>query len=191
MITCANCGEEVTRHRLGFDMRMGDRRFCSQECRLAGRLPSLAVLIDQRSSHPNERGCRLWLTNKNPAGYGTLYDASSGKIELAHRLAFQIRHGLSKLPAHVLHHCDTPACVNPDHLFLGTDADNTADKFSKGRGLIGERCPWSILTTEQVKEIRNSYARGGTSQYKLARQFGVSRSLVNNILRGDRWKSVA
>jgi len=96
----------------------------------------------------------------------------------------------------VLHRCDTPACVRPDHLFLGTQRNNMADKLAKGRHrfgfLSGEDNPGAKLTVENVAEIRRRYAAPDhPGQWVLAREFGISRSLIQQIVQGKAWRGAA
>lgn len=89
---------------------------------------------------------------------------------------------------HVLHHCDNPPCVNPAHLFLGTNADNVADKTAKGRGRggRGEAHRNAKLTADQVREIRE-LAASGLTQREIAARYGVRHTAIGKILRGERW----
>jgi hypothetical protein len=91
----------------------------------------------------------------------------------------------------VLHKCDVRRCVRPDHLFLGTNAENTADMIAKDRECRGERNPLHKLTNEQINEIRGEYARGGITQRDLGARFGVHQSEVSRIVRGLLWKKAA
>jgi len=91
---------------------------------------------------------------------------------------------------HVLHKCDNPICVNPAHLFLGTNADNAADKVAKGRQTKGSDIVHSKLSEETVREIRRRYALGTTSQYKLAKEYGVTQSNVSRLVNVTRWKHI-
>ena len=90
----------------------------------------------------------------------------------------------------VLHRCDNPICVRPDHLFLGDAASNAADRQQKGRGASfpGEVNANSKLTSSQVGEIRARYAAGGVTQRELAAAYGIaSQSHVSQIVRGVKW----
>lgn len=93
-------------------------------------LPTIERLIARTVPEPNT-GCLLWLGFVNENGYGMLYVA--GRNRLAHRTLFALSNGPIPDDICVLHRCDTPICVNPEHLFLGTQADNVRDKVRKGR----------------------------------------------------------
>jgi hypothetical protein len=92
---------------------------------------------------------------------------------------------------HVLHRCDVPACVNPDHLFLGTHDDNMADKAAKGRVVVpaGERNHLSKLTAAQVLAIREACG-SGESQTSVASRFGLNQTHVSRIVRGTAWAAI-
>jgi hypothetical protein len=128
-----------------------------------------------------ENGCQLWTGTKNSKGYGQLTVA--GKREYAHRLAFTNRSGPVPAGMVVMHSCDTPACINPDHLSVGTPAENMADKVRKGRQQSGQAVPNALLTSEQARAIRNDTR----TQRVIAADYGVSRATVNDIKCGRTW----
>lgn len=139
--------------------------------------------------------CWLWTAYVTPDGYGTLQ--ADGASVLAHRFSWELHNG--PIPAGegphgtcVLHHCDTPACVNPAHLFLGSHADNMHDMASKGRNgqLKGSAKPCAKLTEVDVLSIRKRYAAGGISQWDLADEFGLWQSTISSILLGKTWRHV-
>jgi hypothetical protein len=94
----------------------------------------------------------------------------------------------------VLHTCDNPACVNPAHLFLGTQADNMADAAVKGRVrgkvMLGEENPQAKLTARKVRAARLRYAMGGISLRRLALEYGVDRKTMTQAIRGEHWSHV-
>jgi len=95
----------------------------------------------------------------------------------------------------VLHRCDNPKCVNPDHLFLGTQQDNIRDMQEKGRAVfpsrrVGEDHPAAILNRDQVADIRSRYKPRIVTMPMLAREYGVSKSAINMILKRRRWSDV-
>lgn len=135
-------------------------------------------------------GCWLWTGSKNKQGYGHIKVCKNGKEAnvRAHRLSWVIHCGAITNGLNVLHHCDNPPCIRPDHLFLGTALDNAQDKVQKGRGMRHEQHTSAKLTITQVFEIRRLYQEFGTTQDRLARRYGVSQSLVGAIVREEIWK---
>ena len=134
------------------------------------------------SPEPNS-GCWLWDGPVDENGYGRF--RVGARKERTHRLAYRLHCGSVPPGFRVLHACDIPACVNPSHLRLGTDADNVADKVERDRCAWGERLPSSKLTAQQVAEIRR---RDGQTHRSLAAEFGVSHSTIGAILNGVKWK---
>lgn len=137
--------------------------------------------------------CWLWTGRVGSTGYGRITVTANGRAqdENAHRVSFRLA-GHSTPPGfHVCHHCDTPLCVNPDHLFLGTNIENIADRDSKGRQSRGEGRPQSKLTEEAVMEIRRRYATGRQCQRYLARLFGVAQNTISHVVIRRTWKHVA
>jgi len=128
--------------------------------------------------------CWIWNGRQDKDGYGIFY--FSGGKERAHRFSYKLHYQIDPQDLMVCHHCDTPACVNPDHLFLGTCQDNLQDALQKGRFAIGDLNGRSKLTPEQVKYALSSTESGAS----LARKWGVSRSTVNRIRRGQGWRNV-
>lgn len=139
--------------------------------------------------HADDAGCWLWKEYCDKDGYGRV--RVGGRKLPAHRVSYELHVGPITDGLWVLHRCDRPTCVNPDHLFLGTPADNVRDMIQKGRKplIVGERAGAAKLTAQQVTNIRQRYAAGEMG-YKLAIEFGVSKSLVSLVVRGDRWKHV-
>ncbi len=133
--------------------------------------------------------CWEWTGGRNADGYGKCQ--INGKTLLAHRVAWSLAHGQD--PGHnvVLHLCDNPACVRPDHLRLGTQADNVRDMFSKRRNVnvSGDEHPAAKLTRSQVAQIRTRYANG-EGQRALAREYGVSHTNIQHIVNGRSWTTL-
>lgn len=129
-------------------------------------------------------GCWEWQAARNHRGYGQFRLAINGKshMQQAHRVSWLIHY--SELPSglHVCHHCDNPGCVRPDHLFLGTDADNAADRDRKGRGC--SRTGPVKLANEDVNQLFAMRDQGMT-QKQIASALGCSHQLVSRYLRGE------
>ena len=137
--------------------------------------------------------CWWWEGTKNNKGYGMFMAVSPAK-SLAHRFSYELVNGSIPKGKNILHQCDNPACVNPAHLVLGTHAENMRDMHRKRRGKFvahkGEHNGSSKLTDDQVRNMRRQYSGGGVTQAKLAEQFGVSRTLVSNVVTRLAWKHV-
>jgi len=127
--------------------------------------------------------CWEWAAVKTSRGYGQVWNGE--KKMQAHRVAWELTHGPIPDGFCVLHHCDNRACVNPAHLWLGTNADNMADATGKGRMARGERNgrAGTKLTSEKVREARISKI----PQYTIAARLGVSRSAISLIKSGKTW----
>jgi len=124
-------------------------------------------------------GCWKWQGRKNTKGYGHLSIRGRVKTIAAHRLSYQIHVGPVPDGMFILHKCDNPGCVNPAHLFLGTNADNMADMVSKGRQT-------SILKAEDIPKIR-AMAANKTTQAEIAAHFGVKRANISAVITGRTW----
>lgn len=134
-------------------------------------------------------GCWLWTAFKNRAGYGMIGSVGHAVL-LAHRASWEIHFGPIPTGLFVCHRCDVRACVRPDHLFLGTAAENNSDMNEKGRSryaTLGELNPSSKLTESQVVEIRNS----SETQRALAAKHGVSKALIYAIRKRLSWRHVS
>ena len=129
-------------------------------------------------------GCVEWCGGRQARGYG--YVMLDGKRLSTHRLSYELKNGPIPEAMCVCHRCDNPPCCNPDHLFLGTNADNTADKVAKGRCAKGESHGCAKLGEKEVLEIRRLLVEG-VSQYKVAAAFGISRMQVRRIMTGKSW----
>ena len=134
-------------------------------------------------------GCWEWTASKSGNGYGGF--GIAGKMQKAHRVAYQLYVGEIPKGLCVCHRCDNRGCVNPSHLFLGTYADNVHDCFNKGRQVnyFGEKNSAAKLTGEQVKTIR-AKRKEGVSVIDLAKQFRVSVPNIYKILALSTWKLI-
>lgn len=134
--------------------------------------------------------CWLWKNAKNNKGYGRLSDGVS--VQCSHRIAWAMFRGSIPANIMVLHGCDTPLCVNPNHLFLGTQLDNVRDMMNKGRsnfwpGHHGERHVRAKLTDAAAREIVEQIAAGIATRKELAVRWGVSYATVCHLLQGRSW----
>jgi hypothetical protein len=142
----------------------------------------------RRITTQTDTGCWIWLGSRQSAqGHGQLAIGGLGKagkrLVAAHRASWMVFRGPIPAGLIVCHHCDNPPCVNPEHLFLGTKADNTRDMVAKGRQKHGPALPQTKHSFETVKAIRNASG----PQSAIAKKFGVSQGYVwqirNNRLR--------
>lgn len=154
---------------------------------MAGSQPLADRLWSRAERVPS--GCMEWQGAQNRDGYGQIRRGRRHEGMLgAHRAAWEVAHGPIPEGLPVLHRCDNPPCVNPVHLFLGTNDDNMADKVAKGRQshTRGESHGAAKLTDAQVAEIRDLYSQGWT-QRRIASIFGCSQPhvsvLVNHLKR--------
>lgn len=132
--------------------------------------------------------CWLWKQSTRGPGYGSAF--MDGRKMDAHRVAWTIACGVIPDGMLVLHTCDTPLCVNPAHLFLGTHKDNTADMIRKGRSKLNTsqgRNPNAKLDIQRVTEIRQLLAEGETHR-NIAGRYGVTQASISYINTGKTWK---
>ncbi len=137
--------------------------------------------------------CWEWKAYRSRHGYGLIWaGVDTGRRWFrANRVAWELTHGEIPVGLFVCHHCDNPACCNPQHLFLGTQADNVRDSWQKGRAsggsMPGEKNPSAKLREQQVREIRRLWSEERTPHKILAEMFSISRRQINSIVRGASW----
>lgn len=163
-------------------------RFCSTHCAnrtIARRTPAAERFEDKYVPEPNS-GCWLWTGYISNNGYGRFGAAEDGRISAAHRFSYQ--HFCEEIPAGlvVLHSCDTPSCVNPDHLSVGTQPQNLQQMRDRGRHSRGASHPGAKLTDDLVREIRAS----GETGRALARRLGVSEGVISQVKSRQKWGHV-
>lgn len=131
--------------------------------------------------------CWDWTASVDGNGYGKLY--CNGKLERASRVSWLLHVGPIPLGACVLHKCDRPICVNPDHLYLGDQKQNAADRSARGRlnHQVGEKTGNAKLVSHQIPEIRD-LLKNGLSPLAVAEQFNVSRHTIYGIRNGTYWR---
>lgn len=129
--------------------------------------------------------CWLWTGSLDKLGYGRINDGS-GSPKLSHRVSLMI-HGV-EVPNNmcVLHICDNPTCVNPNHLKVGTKHDNNTDMANKRRSAYGEKNGRAKLTKQQALEINELH--GKMTRKQIAEKYGIAISTVSAIFNGSRWK---
>lgn len=147
--------------------------------------PSLSERLEKFSIPVAECGCHIWLGQLSDGGYGRLRGRSK---QLAHRASFKLAKGPIPQGFVVCHTCDIRCCINPDHLFLGTLADNMQDMVRKGRKrtFCGEQNYSAKLTSEKVNLIRSS----DLTCTALAKHLSVSISQVARVRNGESWRHV-
>ena len=176
LIACAcGCGEKI----MNRDKNGVKRRYVSGHNR--------RVSVDERfwtkvKKSKEKDGCWEWMAFRDRHGYGRI-GCSGRRIKTAHRVSWEMVCGEIPDGMFVLHRCDNPACVRPDHLFLGTQKDNMLDCAQKGR-----YC--GTLNVGDVLEIREKYANGNTSHRKLGKEFCVSRGHIARIVNRKNWRHI-
>ena len=152
--------------------------------------PHIDFVLDRYIPEPNS-GCWLWTVACNNYGYGSFRrrETVGGKLRnyLAHRLTYQHFRGPIPTGLQVLHQCDVPSCINPDHLFLGTQAHNMADMAAKGRSMRGARNVNTKLTEAQVRAIRADRRK----LREIAADYGTTLQNIWYVKNGDTWKHVS
>ncbi len=177
---CKVCGSPFAFNAIPSKIAAGHGIFCSGICQRRGRRQrQLEDSFFARIGHITKAGCYLWLGKTDRAGYGKL------GLHLAHRISYEFLIGAIPERSHVLHHCDNPPCVNPAHLFLGTNIDNTKDKVAKNRQARGAMFNRK-LTDAIVLDIRER-CRSGESQNSVARSLGVGQGFISRIINRKAW----
>ena len=134
-------------------------------------------------------GCWEWCGSRTDLGYGKIRISREKRNELAHRISWIFHFGSIPKELWVLHRCDDPSCVNPEHLFLGDHTANMADMRAKGRSTRGEQMHNAKLTDEAVREAR-VLASTGVFQKDIAKGLGVGRRTIGKAIRGKTWQHV-
>lgn len=140
------------------------------------------ISVDDYIPEPNT-GCWLWLKGLSSDGYGKV--KRNSKTVRAHRLSYELANGAIPSTSLVLHSCDQPSCVNPEHLRIGTAQDNADDRRRRNRHAKGPKSGMAKLTVEQVAFIRDSTI---SNNAEVARQLSISRHTVREIRKYITWK---
>ena len=141
----------------------------------------------------NENDCWEWKGWLQKGGYGGL--SYNGKILKAHRVSYEMYYAKPLEDLHCLHTCDNPSCINPLHLFAGTNLDNMRDKIQKNRCYTGnqkgENNGASKLSKKQVLKIRELYKSGNYTTFKLGEMYNVNRSTISYIINNKTYKNLS
>lgn len=144
-------------------------------------------IIDRFTDKIEISSCWLWTSTLQKHGYGYFKDNNINV--LAHRWSYE--YFIFDIPVglQVLHKCDVRKCVNPNHLFLGTNLDNVQDKVKKGRQsrLLGEANGRAVLNKQQVNQIITLYSSRKYSQVQLAKMYNISKTQIGRIVRRETW----
>ena len=154
-----------------------------------------AERLERKSVRVPFSGCQIWMGCTNEHGYGLVgVGTGKGSTRRAHRVAYELAYGpIPDGPGYhgmeVRHRCDTPACINPNHLELGAHADNMQDTAKRNRNRFGSRHHGAVLSESDVAQILA--LKGKQSQTKTAEQFGVYQSVISRIYSGKAWRRAA
>jgi hypothetical protein len=179
-VICNHCGIVVMRWKS--DVAKGHTVFCSIACRVQHN--DAAVRFEKKHIPEPNSGCWLWTGAIDGGGYGVFW--TGGRNELAHRASYEMF--LEKAPAglFVCHKCDNRLCVNPEHLFIGTPADNSRDRNSKRRQAKGEQFARSGIDAPTVRLILSS----SLPDTEWAARLGVTKGAINHIRHRRNWSHV-
>jgi hypothetical protein len=130
--------------------------------------------------------CWIWRGAKSESGYGRI--RIDGWVYFVHRRSWMLANGEIPKDMCVLHRCDTPLCVRPDHLFLGTPQENVADMVRKNRQAQKERAGRSRLTGAEVDEIRRKWGTSKYTKIEIGKQYGLGWNAINKIIKRETWR---
>lgn len=184
---CKNCGSVYWCNLSEFKR---GRATCSGSCGAQLRDPRpLRERFNEKIEFEPMSGCWLWNAGTTADGYGKFW--MNGKTRVAHRVSWEFHHQQIPKQLFVLHRCDTPPCVNPAHLFLGTKADNVSDMWRKGRArsVHGTFCNFSKLTDSDISIIRKR-RQSGELHRSLATAFGCTQSNISQIVNKITWRHI-
>lgn len=183
---CDACGKIIHVQRCRLEYRS---RYCDLTCKGIGSRVSPTDLYHRYIVVTPD--CWQWKGKADRKGYGTFTTTWSGEKTTywAHRFSWEMHNGPILNGLHVLHHCDTPSCTNPDHLFLGTHQDNMRDMAIKGRNAHGSRSPSAKLTEESVHCIL-SMLKSGVPDSEVAATYSVHRRTITDIRLNRTWRHI-
>jgi hypothetical protein len=187
---CGYCGETFAPDRGALTTRGHTGQWCSTTCANRSRGMTLEERVRLHVDRGKPDGCWPWVGDHDKKGYGILSLAEGkrrGRQAIAHRVVWQLAHGEIPVGLVVCHRCDNPSCCRLEHLFLGTVAQNNADKVAKCRHVWGERHPRAKLTDAEVLSIRSRLACGEGCA-TLAAEHHVSHACIWFIQQGKSWR---
>lgn len=184
---CETCRSEFIFQPIPSAVRRGRGRFCSSGC---AHIVPLADRFFSKIGAKSSGGCILWNGHVKDNGYGDIHERHAGRLLSAHRVAYDLMVGPIPEGMCVLHRCDNPPCINPTHLFLGTQLDNIADMVAKGRQSRGSGKGANVkLDDNIVRDVRRRIA-SGDSNTAIGRDLGVSHVTISDIRTGRTWSHV-
>jgi len=171
----------------------GFGKFCSRRCsgaaiRARARDPERvsARFWSKVDKSGGANACWPWTASLRSDGYGQMHvPGKNGGARASHRWAWELTNGPPGRDVFVCHHCDNPKCCNPEHLYLGDDKSNSADKVARGRHVRGERVHSAKLSDADCARIRELLA-AGQSQSAIAREFAVTQGTISRVATGAR-----
>ncbi len=187
-VNCKYCNKEFK--VLPGVLRSGVGKFCSHSCAMRSKpQPSLEDRFWDKVKKLSENGCWIFTGCVSKDGYGCFH-VGQNKRAGAHRVSYELNVGEIPFGMNVCHKCDNPSCVNPNHLFIGTQQDNIKDMISKGRAKsppihMGRK---RKIDKEQVAQILSIKKWGFGDKTKIASSFGVRREIIARILKSNKNK---
>lgn len=170
---CRRCGKQFN---VAPSQQRRNIRHCSKRCRHAPLGERFWAKVHRTET------CWLWTAATTTDGYGLISKRG------AHQVSWELHNGPIPDGLNVLHRCDNPPCVRPDHLFIGTQQDNIQDAIRKGR--MGPTTGRAKLAVTQVQEVRRLYATGKATYKEIGDRFGVGISAINHIVHRRTWSNV-
>jgi hypothetical protein len=184
-----NCGECGT----VFKCRTPTQKFCSRRCVDMAATHDDAERVDAfwaRTIPEPMSGCFLWMGELTTNGYGHVIVSMRPRRRVgAHRMAYALVHGPVPAGLDVCHRCDNRACVNPDHLFAGTRAENLGDMVRKGRSAKGEDHSQVVMTEALVREARD-LASQGMRHREIGQHLGIHPGTIRSAVLRQSWRHI-
>lgn len=181
---CKGCGKTFTRKLSQVTRKGCTGEYCSRPCLIAYKAsPTYFWSLVTKTET-----CWIWNGYRSRLGYGSIN--WSGKKQVASRVSYEWANGTIPEGMFVLHKCDNPPCVNPDHLEIGTPADNSRQMVERNRQTKGTQRHNAKLTPEAVKSIRQEYVRGQTTLESIARKYKVAVPTISTICSRKKWRHV-